>query len=60
MSHAGVYIFPAGKYNPLIDSHEQVVIFALVMGIAGVIFYYIGVSMGWLYVSFFFVPRTMC
>ncbi|KAG0696876.1 urea transporter [Suillus ampliporus] len=26
-----------------------VVIFALVMGIAGVIFYYIGVSMGWLY-----------
>ncbi|KAG1876103.1 urea transporter [Suillus tomentosus] len=30
-------------------SHAGVVIFALVMGIAGVIFYYIGVSMGWLY-----------
>lgn len=28
----------------------QVAIFALIMGIAGTIFYYIGVSMGWLYV----------
>ncbi|KAF8552643.1 urea transporter [Imleria badia] len=30
-------------------SHLGVVIFALVMGIAGTIFFYIGVSMGWLY-----------
>lgn len=27
----------------------MVAFFALVMGIAGTIFYYIGVSMGWLY-----------
>ncbi|KAF8839783.1 urea transporter [Paxillus ammoniavirescens] len=30
-------------------SHAGVAIFALVMGLAGVIFFYIGVSMGWLY-----------
>ena len=29
----------------------QVAFYALVMGLAGLIFYYIGVSMGWLYVS---------
>ncbi|KAG9311247.1 urea transporter [Chiua virens] len=30
-------------------SHLGIVIFSLAMGIAGTIFYYIGVSMGWLY-----------
>jgi hypothetical protein len=29
----------------------QVAFYALVMGIAGLIFYYIGISMGWLYVG---------
>ncbi|EPT04820.1 hypothetical protein FOMPIDRAFT_1156291 [Fomitopsis schrenkii] len=30
-------------------SHAMVVFFAVVMGILGLIFYYIGISMGWLY-----------
>jgi hypothetical protein len=30
----------------------QVAFFALCMGLAGLIFFYIGVSMGWLYVCF--------
>lgn len=30
--------------------HLQVAFFAVCMGIAGLIFYYIGISMGWLYV----------
>ncbi|KAL5532400.1 hypothetical protein ACEPAF_5970 [Sanghuangporus sanghuang] len=30
-------------------SHWMVALYALVMGLAGLIFYYIGVSMGWLY-----------
>ncbi len=29
----------------------QVALFAIVMGILGLIFFYIGISMGWLYVS---------
>ncbi|KAN0082797.1 Sodium:solute symporter family domain containing protein [Tylopilus felleus] len=44
------YINPkATEQQVLRMSHLGVVIFALVMGIAGTIFYYIGVSMGWLY-----------
>ena len=31
-------------------SHSMVAFYALVMGLAGLIFYYIGISMGWLYV----------
>lgn len=31
--------------------HWMVVLYAIVCGVAGLIFYYIGVSMGWLYVS---------
>jgi len=44
------YINPEATEQQILRmSHAGVVIFALVMGIAGVIFYYIGVSMGWLY-----------
>ncbi|KAG1842873.1 urea transporter [Suillus subalutaceus] len=44
------YINPKATEQQILRmSHAGVVIFALVMGIAGVIFYYIGVSMGWLY-----------
>ncbi|KAG8221669.1 urea transporter [Butyriboletus roseoflavus] len=44
------YINPqATEQQVLKMSHAGVIIFALVMGIAGTIFYYIGVSMGWLY-----------
>lgn len=32
-------------------SHWMVAFYALVIGLAGLIFFYIGVSMGWLYVS---------
>ena len=31
-------------------SHWMVAFYALVIGLAGLIFFYIGVSMGWLYV----------
>ncbi|KAH0826323.1 urea transporter [Lanmaoa asiatica] len=44
------YINPRATEQQILRmSHLGVVIFALVMGIAGTIFYYIGVSMGWLY-----------
>ncbi|KAG2111969.1 urea transporter [Suillus discolor] len=44
------YINPKATEQQILRmSHAGVAIFALVMGIAGVIFYYIGVSMGWLY-----------
>ncbi|KAI6000812.1 urea transporter [Pisolithus albus] len=44
------YINPkATEQQVLRMSHLGVAGFALVMGIAGVIFYYIGISMGWLY-----------
>ncbi|KIJ64007.1 hypothetical protein HYDPIDRAFT_112519 [Hydnomerulius pinastri MD-312] len=44
------YINPQATEQQILRmSHAGVVIFALVMGLAGVIFYYIGVSMGWLY-----------
>lgn len=36
----------------------QVALYALVMGLAGLIFFYIGVSMGWLYVSHGFIDWT--
>lgn len=29
----------------------QIIAYALFMGIAGMVFFYIGISMGWLYVS---------
>jgi len=32
---------------------RQVALFAVAMGLLGVIFFYIGISMGWLYVSIF-------
>ncbi|KAF8132999.1 urea transporter [Boletus edulis] len=44
------YINPrATEQQVLRMNHLGVVIFALVMGISGTIFYFIGVSMGWLY-----------
>ncbi|KAH7921519.1 urea transporter [Leucogyrophana mollusca] len=44
------YINPnATEQQILRMSHAGVLVWALVMGIAGVVFYYIGVSMGWLY-----------
>ncbi|KAI6129366.1 urea transporter [Pisolithus croceorrhizus] len=44
------YINPKATEQQILRmSHLGVAAFALVMGIAGVIFYYIGISMGWLY-----------
>lgn len=44
------YINPNATEQQILQmSHIGVAAFALVMGIAGVIFYYIGISMGWLY-----------
>ncbi|KDQ61991.1 hypothetical protein JAAARDRAFT_76835 [Jaapia argillacea MUCL 33604] len=44
------YINPkANEAQILRMSHWMVAFFAVVMGLAGTIFYYIGVSMGWLY-----------
>ncbi|KIK93077.1 hypothetical protein PAXRUDRAFT_829359 [Paxillus rubicundulus Ve08.2h10] len=44
------YINPQATEEQILRmSHAGVAIFALVMGLAGVIFFYIGVSMGWLY-----------
>ncbi|KZT37750.1 urea transporter [Sistotremastrum suecicum HHB10207 ss-3] len=44
------YINPqANEAQILRMSHYMVAFFALVMGLAGLIFFYIGVSMGWLY-----------
>ncbi len=36
----------------------QVALFAIVMGLLGLIFFYIGISMGWLYVCFFLNDLT--
>ena len=45
------YINPhATEAQILRVSHYMVAAFAVFMGIAGTIFFYIGVSMGWLYV----------
>ncbi|KAI0371916.1 urea transporter [Pilatotrama ljubarskyi] len=47
-------------------SHAMVAVFAVVMGILGLIFYYIGISMGWLYefmgvvLGSAVVPIAMC
>jgi hypothetical protein len=35
-------------------SHWMVLFYAVFMGLAGLIFYYIGISMGWLYVREFY------
>ncbi|EIW75773.1 urea transporter [Coniophora puteana RWD-64-598 SS2] len=44
------YIHPDATEQQIMRvSHAGVVFFALVMALAGIIFYYIGVSMGWLY-----------
>lgn len=44
------YINPrATEVQILRVSHAMVLFFAIVMGILGLIFYYIGISMGWLY-----------
>ncbi|KAI0311068.1 urea transporter [Amylostereum chailletii] len=44
------YIHPtAGEEQILRVSHAMVAVFAVCMGLAGLVFYYIGVSMGWLY-----------
>ena len=46
------YINPNATEKQILNvSHMMVAAFALAMGIFGVIFFYIGVSMGWLYVS---------
>ncbi|KAI0295683.1 urea transporter [Russula brevipes] len=44
------YINPHATESQILKvSHAMVAFFALCMGIAGMIFYYIGISMGWLY-----------
>ena len=40
----------------LLTARRQVAFFALAMGLLGLIFFYIGISMGWLYVSIFRSP----
>ncbi|PCH38961.1 Na+/solute symporter [Wolfiporia cocos MD-104 SS10] len=44
------YINPKATEDQILRvSHAMVVLFAIVMGFLGLIFYYIGISMGWLY-----------
>jgi len=44
------YINPAATESQILAvSHAAVAFFALVMGLLGLIFFYIGISMGWLY-----------
>ncbi|TFY55004.1 hypothetical protein EVJ58_g8521 [Rhodofomes roseus] len=44
------YINPQATETQILRvSHAMVVFFAIVMGVLGLIFYYIGISMGWLY-----------
>jgi hypothetical protein len=47
------YIFYVGAMGSLLNARValQVAFFALCMALAGVIFFYIDISMGWLYVS---------
>ena len=54
---AALTISPQRYFNPkategqiLQVSHAMVALFAIVMGLLGLIFFYIGISMGWLYV----------
>lgn len=50
------YINPhATEQQILRVSHYMVAAFAIFMGLAGTIFYYIGVSMGWLYVRIIYL-----
>jgi urea-proton symporter len=45
------YINPAATEAQILRvGHAMVAFYAIVMGLAGLIFYYIGISMGWLYV----------
>jgi Na+/proline symporter len=45
------YINPAATEAQILRmSHWMVLFYAVFMGLAGLIFYYIGISMGWLYV----------
>jgi Na+/proline symporter len=51
------YINPHATEEQILRvSHYMVAAFAIFMGVAGTIFYYIGVSMGWLYVSNYHSP----
>ncbi|EJU01843.1 urea transporter [Dacryopinax primogenitus] len=44
------YVNPAATERQILNmGHHMVVFFAVVMGFCGLIFFYIGVSMGWLY-----------
>lgn len=48
VSHYMVSVVRFGRHHA---DFFQVAFFAVVMGLCGLIFFYIGVSMGWLYVS---------
>jgi Na+/proline symporter len=51
------YINPHATEEQILRvSHYMVAAFAIFMGVAGTIFYYIGVSMGWLYVRSHYSP----
>ena len=51
-SRAQKYFNPKATEDQILRvSHAMVALFAIVMGILGLIFFYIGISMGWLYVS---------
>ena len=51
------YINPKATEEQILRvGHGAVAFYAVVCGLAGVIFFYIGVSMGWLYVSVFSLP----
>jgi hypothetical protein len=46
------YINPHATETQILNmSHYMIAFFALIMAVAGLIFFYIGVSLGWLYVS---------
>jgi urea-proton symporter len=51
--HIQKYINPNATENQILRmGHWMVALYSVVMGLAGLIFFYIGVSMGWLYVSY--------
>jgi hypothetical protein len=53
-----------GKFPLLCDNFDglnsvlKVAFFALCMGLAGLIFFYIGISMGWLYVRYLLLSQN--
>ena len=52
ISNSQRYFNPKATEGQILQvSHAMVALFAIVMGLLGLIFFYIGISMGWLYVG---------